>query len=126
MFRPARLTPEQLENGYWHAYDRFYQWNNILRGAMTKETAGALRHLAYTGGWKKFEWLWHALIRMKQVTRGLPLLERALDLGGHHQDQRVQPLTTNKKTTLHQPTLPSPDASAASGTKKPPRIHEVA
>ena len=47
---------------------------------MTKETAGALRHLAYAGGWKKFEWVWHALIRMKQVTRGLPLLERALDL----------------------------------------------
>jgi radical SAM superfamily enzyme YgiQ (UPF0313 family) len=80
VFRPARLTPEQLESGYRHAYDRFYQWPNILRGALTKEPAQALRHLAYAGGWKKFEWLWHALIRMKQVTRGLPLLERALDL----------------------------------------------
>lgn len=59
---------------------RFYEWGNILKGAMTKESAGALRHIAYAGGWKKFEWVWHALIRMKQVALGLPLLERALDL----------------------------------------------
>lgn len=81
VFRPAKMTPTQLETGYRHAYERFYQWSNILRGALTKEPAGALRHLAYAGGWKKFEWLWHALIRMRQVTLGLPLLERALDLG---------------------------------------------
>jgi radical SAM superfamily enzyme YgiQ (UPF0313 family) len=80
VFRPARMTPGQLEYGYRHAYGRFYEWGNILKGAMTKETAGALRHIAYAGGWKKFEWVWHALIRMKQVTLGLPLLERALDL----------------------------------------------
>jgi radical SAM superfamily enzyme YgiQ (UPF0313 family) len=81
VFRPAKMTAAQLENGYRHAYDRFYQWSNILRAALTKEPAGALRHLAYAGGWKKFEWLWHALIRMRQVTLGLPLLERALDFG---------------------------------------------
>jgi radical SAM superfamily enzyme YgiQ (UPF0313 family) len=80
VFRPARMSGEQLETGYWHAYDRFYEWGNILKGALTKDSAGALRHLAYAGGWKKFEWVWHTLIRMKQVTRGLPLLERALDL----------------------------------------------
>ncbi len=74
------MTPDQLENGYWQAYGRFYEWGNILKGAMTKESAGALRHIAYAGGWKKFEWVWHALIRMKQVALGLPLLERALDL----------------------------------------------
>ena len=85
VFRPARMTPQQLENGYHHAYQRFYQWRNIFSGAMTKDAVGALRHLAYAGGWKKFEWLWHALIRAKQVTRGLPLLERALDLGHRRQ-----------------------------------------
>lgn len=80
VFKPARLTPDQLENGYWHAYERFYQWGNILRGARGKDLPGALRHIAYAGGWKKFEWVWHSLIRMKQVARGLPLLEKALDL----------------------------------------------
>lgn len=80
VFRPARMTPGQLETGYRRAYQHFYQWPNILRGAMTKDAAGALRHLAYAGGWKKFEWLWHLLIRAKQVGLGLPLLEQALDL----------------------------------------------
>ncbi len=82
VFRPARMTVAELERGYWDAYDQFYQWNNIIKGAMTKEVAGALRHLAYAGGWKKFEWLWHTLIRMKQVTRGMPLLEKVMLLGG--------------------------------------------
>lgn len=76
------MTVAELERGYWDAYDQFYQWNNIFKGAMTKEVAGALRHLAYAGGWKKFEWLWHTLIRMKQVTRGMPLLEKVMLLGG--------------------------------------------
>lgn len=82
VFRPAGMSVADLDGGYRRAYKRFYQWNHILQGAMTKDAAGALRHLAYAGGWKKFEWLWHALIRMKQVARGLPLLERALEMGG--------------------------------------------
>ena len=91
VFRPAKMTPAQLEAGYRRAYDRFYQWRNILRGAMTQDAPGALRHLAYAVGWKKFEWLWHALIRARQVTRGLPLLERALDLG-HRTEAPAAPI----------------------------------
>lgn len=30
VFRPARLTPEQLEAGYFRAYERFYTWESIL------------------------------------------------------------------------------------------------
>ena len=37
-----------------------------------------LRHLAYTGGWKKFEPLWDLLIRTKQVLHTLPVLETIL------------------------------------------------
>ena len=35
-YRPARLTPEALKAGYWHAYESFYRWGSILRGAATK------------------------------------------------------------------------------------------
>lgn len=80
VFRPARMSATELEDGYWRAYRTFYQWSNILRGALGQEAPASLRHLAYAGGWKKFEWVWHLLIRMKQVARGLPLLEHALDL----------------------------------------------
>jgi radical SAM superfamily enzyme YgiQ (UPF0313 family) len=79
VFRPARLTPGQLEEGYQHAYRDFYRWSNLWRAAGTKPgVQAALRHFAYAAGWKKFEWLWRVLIRGGQVARGLPLLERVL------------------------------------------------
>ncbi|TMF79628.1 MAG: hypothetical protein E6I15_01755, partial [Chloroflexi bacterium] len=37
-----------------------------------------LRHMAYAGGWKKFEPLWDVLIRSKQVLHALPVLETIL------------------------------------------------
>src|SRR4029077_975006 len=56
VFKPQRLTAQELEAGYWRAYRDFYRWGSIWRGAASK--AGLrprLRHLAYAGGWKKFE-----------------------------------------------------------------------
>jgi len=80
VFKPARMTPQQLEDGYWRAYKDFYRWGAILRGAWSKpELPPRLRHLAYATGWKKFEFLWNLIIRAKQVTRMLPLLETILD-----------------------------------------------
>jgi radical SAM superfamily enzyme YgiQ (UPF0313 family) len=79
VYRPARMTPEELEAGYWRAYRDFYRWGAIARGASTKsEWSGRLRHLAYAGGWKKFEWLWDTVIRARKVTRMLPVLETIL------------------------------------------------
>ena len=80
VFRCKGMTPEDLEAGYWRAYRDFYRWGSILRGAATKPTwAGALRHAAYAGGWKKFEPLWDAVIRARQVTHALPALEAVLN-----------------------------------------------
>ena len=39
VYRPARMSPEALEAGYWRAYRDFYRWGSILRGARTKPTA---------------------------------------------------------------------------------------
>ena len=79
VFRPARLTPQQLEQGYWRAYERFYRWGSIWRGAATKpDAASRLRHLAYAAGWKKFEPLWDVVIRLRRVAGLRPLLERIL------------------------------------------------
>jgi radical SAM superfamily enzyme YgiQ (UPF0313 family) len=92
VFTPRRLTAEQLEDGYWRAYRRFYRWPAIWRGASTKERLpDRLRHLAYAGGWKKFEPLWDLLIRSRQVLRGLPLLESTLDSFGHPASRRSSP-----------------------------------
>ena len=79
VFQPARMTPQTLEDGYWRAYEKFYSWDSILKSAGTKQgAAGKLRHMAYTGGWKKVEPLWEVIIRAGQVTRTLPLLEMVL------------------------------------------------
>jgi hypothetical protein len=51
----------------------------LWRGAATKPVLrDRLRHLAYAGGWKKFEPVWDLLIRTRQVLHALPLLEAAL------------------------------------------------
>jgi radical SAM superfamily enzyme YgiQ (UPF0313 family) len=93
VFEPARMTAQQLEEGYWAAYRNFYQWGSILRGALTKPTMrGKARHAAYAGAWKKFEPFWDLLIRAKRAGQALPLLEAILS-GFGAQDPRVPPGT---------------------------------
>jgi radical SAM superfamily enzyme YgiQ (UPF0313 family) len=85
VFRPARLDPATLERGYRHAYEEFYRWGSIWRGAATKDgLRGRMRHMAYAGGWKKFEPLWDVAIRTGQVLHALPLLETILTGFGRH------------------------------------------
>ncbi len=79
VYRPARLTPERLEEGYWWAYRNFYRWSAIWRGALTKPSwPDALRHVAYAGGWKKLEPFWNVVIRTRSVARLRPALEEVL------------------------------------------------
>ncbi len=79
VFQPKRLTPEGLESGYWHAYREFYRWKNIVEGSRAHDgITNQLRHVAYAGGWKKFEPMWDWVIRAKRVTTLLPVLEQVL------------------------------------------------
>jgi radical SAM superfamily enzyme YgiQ (UPF0313 family) len=88
VYQPTRMTGEQLEQGYWHAYRRFYEWRSIFKGASTKTTLrDRARHVAYAGGWKKLEPLWDMVIRSKRVTSMLPSLEAILEGFGRHRSQ---------------------------------------
>jgi len=79
VFKPKRLTPESLEAGYWHAYREFYRWKNIFQASQSHDGfTDQLRHIAYAGGWKKFEPMWDWVIRAKRVTNLLPVLEAVL------------------------------------------------
>ena len=79
VFRPKKLTAGSLERGYWHAYKEFYRWKNIFRSSKAHEgLTHQLRHIAYAGGWKKFEPMWDWVIRAKRVASLLPVLERVL------------------------------------------------
>ena len=88
VFRPARMSPEQLEEGYWRAYRDFYRWGAIARGALAKETWPArARHFAYAAGWKKLEPLWDLVLRARRVAYMRPVLERVL-LGWERRPER--------------------------------------
>ena len=79
VYRPAKLTPDELEAGYHRAYRDFYGWKNIARGALTHETAKhRAKHFFYAAGWKKFEPLWDAVIKTRRLARMTPLLEGVL------------------------------------------------
>ena len=79
VFRPAHMTAEALEAGYWRAYSQFYRWPAIVRAAWAKEDwFGRLRHIAYAGGWKKLEPVWGLIIRARQVGLTRPVLEAVL------------------------------------------------
>lgn len=80
VYRPAQMTPEILEQGYWRSYRDFYRWNSIWQAVQTKDNwRDRLRHFTYTGAWKKAEPVWDILIRLKQVNRLLPMLENVLN-----------------------------------------------
>ena len=79
VYRPTRLTPEALKQGYDWAYREFYRWSSIARASLSH---GSVKHQAkhffYATGWKKFEPLWDLVIRAKQLRTMTPLLEGVL------------------------------------------------
>ncbi len=82
VYRPAGMSAQSLEDGYWKAYREFYRWKAIFTGAAAKnDLRGKLRHLAIAGGWKKAEPLWDMIIRAKRLRSVLPMLENTLGWG---------------------------------------------
>lgn len=101
VFQPARLSPEALEAGYWSAYENFYRWGSILKGAWSKEEWPArLRHFAYAAGWKKFEFLWNFVIRTKRAASMLPALESILEDFGKLPSDGAPSAISNKRRNL--------------------------
>jgi radical SAM superfamily enzyme YgiQ (UPF0313 family) len=103
VYRPAKLTPEALESGYWRAYRDFYRWGAIVRGSSAHASWGErLRHVAYAGGWKKCEPMWDLIIRAKRASSMLPVLETVLAAFGARRPLRgergdVTPLETPRE-----------------------------
>jgi radical SAM superfamily enzyme YgiQ (UPF0313 family) len=79
VYRPAKLDPAVLKEGYDWAYREFYRWGSMARASLRH---GSLNHQAkhffYAAGWKKFEPLWDLIIRARQLNWATPLLEAVL------------------------------------------------
>jgi radical SAM superfamily enzyme YgiQ (UPF0313 family) len=98
VFRPARMSPQALENGYQWAYREFYRWRSIARGAAAHgDLAAGLRHAAYAAGWKKFEPLWDMVIRARRTALMLPLLESILSEFGRRASRPATPPPDHRK-----------------------------
>ena len=79
VYRPIGLSPSDLKRGYDWSYRAFYRWDSIFRAASAHGSAKhALKHVAYSAGWKKFERAWNLVIRIKQLSQMRPLLEAVL------------------------------------------------
>lgn len=98
VYKTKNLTREELKNGYDWAYQEFYSWSNIFKSSMKHNSfEHKLKHLFYTGGWKKFEPVWNILIKTKQLNNILPLLETILSNAKTNQNQEN---SMQQKSTL--------------------------
>ena len=81
VFAHPTLSRDELEQGYASAYREFYSWRSIFKAAASKPTLRrAVRHFAYTAGWKKFDPLWRCVIAGKRLPFATRILEYLLDL----------------------------------------------
>ena len=79
------IGPLLALDGEWQKVDRFrFLMGNEVSQRTKRAFAGKLRHVAYAGGWKKFEPLWDWVIRARRVSATLPLLQVVLAGFGCH------------------------------------------
>ncbi|HLQ76312.1 MAG TPA: radical SAM protein, partial [Terriglobia bacterium] len=79
VYRPTRIDPAALKEGYDWAYREFYRWGSIARASFEHGTVKhQAKHFFYAAGWKKFEAAWNMVIRARQLGLMTPLLEAVL------------------------------------------------
>ena len=79
VYRPQRMTAQELKAGYDWAYTEFYRWSNIARASFAHGTVKhQAKHFFYAAGWRKFEPLWNFVIQAKKLRLMTPLLEAVL------------------------------------------------
>jgi hypothetical protein len=106
VFRPARMSAPELEEGYGWAYREFYRWKSIVLGASAHDDLVAgLRHLAYAAGWKKFEPLWDFVIRARRAGTMLPILEAILSEFGRRSPEQPTVAAEIEEPRLSRPVV---------------------
>ncbi len=79
VFEPKLMDSKTLVDGYHRAYQNFYSWRNITFASLQhKSVKHRAKHFAYSAGWRKFEPLWDAVIRTRQLRTMTPMLEGVL------------------------------------------------
>jgi len=76
VFRPKLITPDELEAGYWRAYDEFYRYGSIFR--RSTGLPNPLKRMLYSIGWRKLDRVWSPVIRWGLLPYIRPIFERVL------------------------------------------------
>ncbi len=98
VYQTKGLTAAELENGYWWAYREFYKWNNVFKASFSHDSLKhQLKHLFYSGGWKKFEEFWKVIINTGGLKYMLPLLELLLSDVKMEDKKNHKPIQSDKK-----------------------------
>lgn len=96
VYQTKNISAEDLKAGYDWAYKEFYSWNNILKASLNHDSVKhQLKHLFYSGGWKKFEPLWNFIIKTEGLNKTLPLLESLLSKVKYEQKKEILEVKTN-------------------------------
>lgn len=95
VYETKNISAEDLKTGYDWAYKEFYSWNNILKASLNHDSVKhQLKHLFYSGGWKKFEPLWNFIIKTEGLNKMLPLLESILSKVKYEQNKEILEVKT--------------------------------
>lgn len=90
VYKTQSISADELEQGYNWAYKEFYKWTNIFEASLQHDSLKhKLKHLFYTGGWKKFEPLWNFIIKTGGLNNMLPLLETILTKVENRKEQSI-------------------------------------
>jgi radical SAM superfamily enzyme YgiQ (UPF0313 family) len=76
VFRPRRMTPEQLESGHRQAYRDFTRFSSIFRRSLG--LPGIAKRLAYNVAWVKIDPLWVAIVRAGLMPFATRIFEQVL------------------------------------------------
>jgi len=76
VYRPEKMSPEKLEEGYWWSYDKFYSYSSIFQRAFGLNAP--LKRLTYNVAWKKMDGFWNIIIKNNYLRFIIPAFEYIL------------------------------------------------
>ncbi|WP_082026711.1 B12-binding domain-containing radical SAM protein [Flammeovirga sp. OC4] len=104
VYQTNKLTAQELKEGYDWAYKEFYAWSNILKGSLSHDAhKHKLKHLLYSGGWKKFEPLWNFIIKSRNLNNMLPLLESILSKVNYKENNVMELIRPKQRSISRRP-----------------------
>jgi len=100
VFRPRRMTPEQLEAGHKRAGREFVTYSSILRRSFG--LPGVMKRIAYNVAWVRIDPLWVAIIRMGLMPFATRIFERVLRVStkAPHQARQTVPMQQGGQDSL--------------------------